>query len=64
MHNTESKKETYNNNLVPGTSKKRWENMKMSHLGDIGTLVQGGGGKLTSSGTDPGESRKVRGGGG
>ena len=39
-----------------------WKPMSMELIGDIGEVIQGGGGKLSSVGTDPGESRKTKGG--
>ena len=38
-----------------------WKPMSMELIGDIGEVIQGGGGKLSSIGTDPGESRKTSG---
>ena len=40
-----------------------WEPMKLTYSGDVGKIIQGGGGKLSLTGGDPGESRKERGGG-
>jgi len=37
--------------------------MKLIEHGHLGTVIQGGGGKLTPSGGDPGENRKPAGGG-
>ena len=39
-----------------------WVSMKMDHVGQISQIVQGGGGKLSMPGGDPGESRKQKGG--
>ncbi len=44
--------------------RKQWMPMKMTHLGDVRTLLKGGGGKLSLTGGDPGENRKQQGGGG
>jgi len=40
-------------------SKKNWEPMRLSYTGDAKDVVQGGGGKLSGSPTDPGEARKT-----
>jgi hypothetical protein len=37
-----------------------WETPKVAHLGDVGDVVQGGGGKMSVSPTDPGEPNKVK----
>ena len=43
-------------------SKKSWEPMKVKSVGHVGTLLQGGGGKLSIEAGDPGEPwRKPRG---
>ena len=47
----------------PGVKKRRWESMKLVEHGNLGTVIQGGGGKLTPSGGDPGENRKPPGSG-
>jgi hypothetical protein len=39
-----------------------WQKMELSHLGDAANLIQSGGGKLSTTGGDPGENRKQRGG--
>jgi hypothetical protein len=39
-------------------NKQAWEPMQMVSVGGIAEVVKGGGGKLTSSGGDPGEQRK------
>lgn len=44
--------------------KRPWRRMEMVHLGNAADLIQGGGGKLSLSGGDPGEHRKQSGGGG
>ena len=38
--------------------RENWEPMKVSHLGHVSEIIQGGGGKLSMAGHDPGESRK------
>ena len=38
--------------------KKTWEPMKLARVGHVGEVVQGGGGKLSPAGGDPGEMRK------
>jgi hypothetical protein len=35
-----------------------WQPMRLTYLGDIAKLVQGGGGKLSLAGGDPGDYRK------
>jgi hypothetical protein len=35
-----------------------WESMRITYLGNVAEIVQGGGGKLTAVGGDPGEMRK------
>ncbi len=44
-----------------GESKKLWEPLKKSYAGRVADVVQGGGGKLSIVGGDPGESRKEKG---
>jgi hypothetical protein len=44
-------------------AKQPWEPLKLTYIADIGDLVQGGGGKLSLTGGDPGEIRKERGSG-
>ncbi len=53
-----------NKKPVEPTAGKRppWTPMSITHLGDIGQLVQTGSGKLSVAGGDPGESRKQMGG--
>ena len=41
------------------TAKKPWESPKLSYIGDVEEVVQGGTGKLTSSPADPGETKKT-----
>jgi hypothetical protein len=40
--------------------RKRWTSPKLTFLGHVGGIVQGGGGKLTSMPVDPGEPRKTK----
>ncbi len=44
-----------------GSTKQSWEPMKLTYLGHVGEVLQGGGGKLTPSPGDPGEARKPSG---
>lgn len=37
-----------------------WEPMRLTRLGKVGNVVQGGGGKLSAIAVDPGEPRKTR----
>ena len=39
-------------------TQKNWEPMKVEEVGHVGKVLQGGGGKLTPVGGDPGENRK------
>jgi hypothetical protein len=39
-----------------------WQPMVVNYLGEVRQVVQGGGGKLTVVGGDPGEQRKPTGG--
>jgi hypothetical protein len=39
-------------------SKKEWEPMKLTYVGDISKVVLGGGGKLSLTIGDPGEPQK------
>jgi hypothetical protein len=39
-------------------TKTAWVPMEVEYLGNAAQLVQGGGGKLTQAGGDPGENRK------
>ncbi len=41
------------------TDRKRWASPKLTLLGHVGGIVQGGSGKLTTSPADPGETRKT-----
>jgi hypothetical protein len=40
------------------TRKKVWESFRLVDVGHVGDVVQGGGGKLSTAGGDPGENRK------
>jgi hypothetical protein len=57
------KKEQEEQTAPQKPTKQPWEAMRLTDLGDIRTVVKGGGGKLSLVGTDPGESRKTPGGG-
>lgn len=39
--------------------KKPWEAPKLTYMGDVEEVVQGGTGKLTTTPSDPGESKKT-----
>jgi hypothetical protein len=43
-------------------TKKAWTRPSLKYVGHVGDVLQGGGGKLTPSPADPGESRKPSGG--
>ena len=52
-------KERKEETAVSATAAKRpWQKMELSYLGNAVQLIQGGGGKLSPAGGDPGESRK------
>jgi hypothetical protein len=57
------KKEQGKKATTTGGKKRRWEAMTLTDLGDIRSVIQGGGGKLSTPGGDPGENRKPSGGG-
>jgi hypothetical protein len=57
------KKEQEKKAKTTGGEKRRWEAMTLTDLGDIRSVIQGGGGKLTIVGGDPGENRKPAGSG-
>ena len=40
------------------TRKKAWVAFRMTDVGHIGAVIQGGGGKLSTVGGDPGENLK------
>jgi hypothetical protein len=42
--------------------KQEWVSPRLEYRGDVGTVLQGGGGKLSIRAGDPGESRCQRGG--
>ncbi len=42
-------------------TRQAWELMKLTYVGHIREVVQLGGGKLSTTGGDPGEPRKQRG---
>lgn len=42
-------------------NRKPWERMSVDHVGDVATVIQQGGGKLTPPTADPGEPRKPKG---
>lgn len=46
-----------NENAKP---ERAWEPMLLTRLGKVGNVVQGGGGKLSTTPADPGEPRKTR----
>jgi hypothetical protein len=48
-------------NALPKTAKKAWTKPELKYVGHVGDVLQGGGGKLTPSPADPGESRKPSG---
>jgi hypothetical protein len=50
--------------LAENTGKRAWTRPTLKYVGDVGDVLQGGGGKLTPSPADPGESRKPKGGAG
>jgi hypothetical protein len=49
---------------VLGMGKKRsWEPMRLRYVGHVGDVLRGGGGKLSTTGGDTGDTRKPKGGG-
>ncbi len=44
--------------MKPKDAKQPWETPKLSAAGDISTVVQQGGGKLTATAADPGEANR------
>ena len=44
-----------------GDSRQSWEPIKMTYVGDMADVVQGGGGKLSLTASDTGDIRKPRG---
>jgi hypothetical protein len=55
------KKEQEEKARTTGGKKRRWEAMTLTDLGNIRSVIQGGGGKLSIVGGDPGENRKPSG---
>ena len=45
-------------------ARKDFEPMEVAEVGHVGEVLEGGGGKLSLVGGDPGENRKQQGGGG
>ncbi len=43
------------------SGKRAWSRPTVKYVGHVGDVLQGGGGKLTPSPSDPGESRKPSG---
>ncbi len=43
-----------------GRDRRAWASPKLTFLGHVGGIVQGGGGKLTTMPADPGESKKTK----
>jgi hypothetical protein len=46
---------------VPNVGKRAWTRPSLKYVGQVGDVLQGGGGKLTPSPADPGEIRKPSG---
>jgi hypothetical protein len=44
-----------------GAKREKWVVMRLSHLGDVQTLIHGGGGKLSTPTNDSGDIRKPKG---
>jgi hypothetical protein len=44
------------------TERSKWTRPTLTYVGHVGDVLKGGGGKLSSSPADPGESRKPAGG--
>jgi hypothetical protein len=55
-------KTTHHN--TPRRERRNWEPMKLRHVGHVGDVLRGGGGKISLVGGDSGDARKQRGGGG
>jgi hypothetical protein len=51
------------NSKPAGNPKRSWTRPTLKYVGNVGDVLQGGGGKLTPSPADPGEVRKPSGGG-
>ena len=45
----------------PADQKEQWQSMKIDYVGNVGELVLGGTGKVSTSPSDPGENRKPTG---
>ena len=43
----------------PADQKEQWQSMKIDYVGNVGELVLGGTGKVSTSPADPGENRKT-----
>lgn len=59
----ENQKNEINECMESPVSRKPWSPMNLTYLGQITEVVQGGGGKCTTVGGDPGDARKPSGGG-
>ena len=46
--------------VINSASKESWEPMRLSSLGKATSLIQGGSGKISLVGGDPGDSRKQK----
>ena len=44
-----------------GRERRGWEPMRLVYVGSVGDVLRGGGGKLSPTGGDPGDSRKQSG---
>ena len=44
-----------------GVQRKSWVQPSLEYVGHVGEILQGGGGKLTPAGGDPGDTRKPKG---
>jgi hypothetical protein len=47
--------------MIVETKGSYWVAMKLTYVGDVHALLQGGGGKLSTVGGDPGDLRKPTG---
>lgn len=56
-----SKKDNLQTVETPGP-KQEWCRMELKCVGKVNDVVQGGGGKLSLTGADPGEGKKEKGG--
>jgi len=53
--------ESNNHGAFPSpASREPWEPMMLRYAGHVRELVQGGGGKLSTSAADPGDGRKTK----